>query len=251
MASHRHRLNAIAVAGSLAQKPGRGGHTWVLLQYLLGFRKLGWDVLFLDRLDQGMCVSENGAPAPLEDSWNVRYFRDVMSQFGLDGSYGLLCDGGNTTIGLGRRELLARVSASAGLINIMGYLNDAELLAAAPRRVFLDIDPGFGQLWQESGQHETFAGHDSFVTIAENIGRPDCGIPTCGLNWITTRQPIVVDQWPAVASQADAPISSVATWRGAYAPVTRNGTSYGLRVHEFRKYAMLPRLSTARFELAL
>ena len=44
-------MKSIVFAGSLAQKPGRGGHTWVFLQYLLGFRKLGWDVLFIDRLD--------------------------------------------------------------------------------------------------------------------------------------------------------------------------------------------------------
>ena len=42
----------IVVAGSLAQKPGHGGHTWVFLNYLLGFKRLGWDVLFLDRLEK-------------------------------------------------------------------------------------------------------------------------------------------------------------------------------------------------------
>ena len=37
----------IALSGSLAQRPGAAGHTWVFLQYLLGFRRLGWDVLFV------------------------------------------------------------------------------------------------------------------------------------------------------------------------------------------------------------
>jgi hypothetical protein len=41
----------IIVAGSLAQRPRIGGHTWVFLQYLLGFQRLGWDVLFLDRIE--------------------------------------------------------------------------------------------------------------------------------------------------------------------------------------------------------
>ena len=53
-------MKSIVIAGSLAQKPGRGGHTWVFLQYLLGFRKLGWDVLFVDRLEPEMCVDEAG-----------------------------------------------------------------------------------------------------------------------------------------------------------------------------------------------
>ena len=252
MAATRAKVKSIAIAGSLAQKPGRGGHTWVLLQYLLGFRKLGWNVMFLDRLEPQMCIAENGEAAPLAHSWNVRYFRDVMTRFGLDGSYGLLCDGGTSTIGLTRAEILAGVSASSGLIIIMGFLNDQEVLAAAARRVFLDIDPGFGQLWLESGQHDSFRGHDAFVTIAENMGRPECGVPSCGLEWITTRQPVVLERWPAAhCCPADAPISTVATWRGAYAPVTHNGSTDGLRAHEFRKFAALPRLTGGRFEVAL
>ena len=30
----------MVLAGSLAQKPRHGGHTWVFLQYLLGFKRL-------------------------------------------------------------------------------------------------------------------------------------------------------------------------------------------------------------------
>lgn len=243
-------MKSIVIAGSLAQKPGRGGHTWVLLQYVLGFRKLGWDVLFLDRLEPEMCIDE-GAPSPIEDSWNVRYFLDVMDRFGLAGSYGLLCENGANTIGLDRAEILARASDSAALINLMGFLKDDEILSAVPARVFLDIDPGFGQMWQALGQHETFGGHDAYVTIAENMGQSDCLIPTCGLDWITTRQPIVLDEWPVADDRGQGAITSVASWRGAYGPIVHDGTTYNLRAHEFRKFAALPRLAPGRFELAL
>ena len=37
----------IVIAGCIAQKPNQAGHTWQYLQYLLGFRRLGWKVLFL------------------------------------------------------------------------------------------------------------------------------------------------------------------------------------------------------------
>ena len=85
------------------------------------------------------------------------------------------------------------------------------------------------------------SGHDAHVTIAENIGQPSCGIPTCGLDWITTRQPVVLNQWPAVGSDAASrPITSVVSWRGAYGPVTYAGHTYGLRAREFRKFATLP-----------
>jgi hypothetical protein len=233
----------------------------VFLQYVLGFRKLGWDVLFLDRLEPEMCTDETGARAPLEHSANVRYFVDVMSRFGLDGCYGLLSkgNGGNgsngtaSTIGLNRAQIIERVAASSALINVMGFLDDEEILAAAPQRVFLDIDPGFGQMWCALGQHDAFRGHDAHVTIAENIGKPSCAIPTCGLEWVTTKQPVVMDEWTDVGGTRceHAAITSVASWRGAYGPVEYRGRTYGLRVHELRKFAALPRLCRQPFELAL
>jgi hypothetical protein len=244
-------MKSIVIAGSVAQKPGRGGHTWVFLQYLLGFRKLGWDVLFVDRLEPGMCVDEEGHQVSAAESWNVRYLADVMRRFGLDRDFAVLCDGGST-IGLTREKLIARVRSSAALINVMGFLNDEEILATARRRIFLDIDPGFGQMWHVLGLRDIFQGHDDHITIAENIGRPSCGIPTCGLEWTTTRQPVVLEQWPDVEDDgASRPITSVVSWRGAYGPLTYAGHTYGLRAREFRKFATLPESCEGRFELAL
>jgi hypothetical protein len=243
---------SIAIAGSLAQKPGRGGHTWVFLQYLLGFRKLGWDVLFVDSLEPEMCVDEAGARGPVVNSWNVRYLNDVMCRFGLGDSFALLFDGGSRTIGMSRSALLERLRSSSALINVMGYLQDEEVLAAAARRVFLDIDPGFGQMWQALGLHDAFHGHDAFVTIGERIGQSSCVVPTCGLDWITTRQPVVLDEWPVTfADLAARPVTSIVSWRGAYGPVTYQGKEYGLRPREFRKFASLPKCAGGRFEVAL
>jgi hypothetical protein len=132
----------------------------------------------------------------------------------------------------------------------MGFLDDPEILAAARRRVFLDIDPGFGQMWRALGLADVFAGHDDFVTIGRNIGNPDCTIPACGLPWITTSQPVVLEHWP-VAPARGGPFTSVVTWRGPFAPIEYRGVTYGLRAHEFRKFAQLPRLSGSPFEIAL
>jgi hypothetical protein len=73
----------IVVAGSVAQRPHRGGHTWVFLQYLLGFRRLGWDVLLVDRLEADMHVDRRGRPTMAERSANVDYLARVMDRCGL------------------------------------------------------------------------------------------------------------------------------------------------------------------------
>ena len=44
--------DTVVVAGALARRPHQAKHTWQFLQYLLGFKKLGFDVLFLDRLEK-------------------------------------------------------------------------------------------------------------------------------------------------------------------------------------------------------
>ena len=240
----------IVVAGALAQKAGHGGLTWVFLQYLLGFRRLGFDVLFLDRLEPEMCFNERGRPCDVTRSANLRYLVDVMRSFGLERSFALFYDQGRQVVGLSRSAAREQLRSSLFLLNVMGYLDDTELLAAAPRRVFLDIDPGFGQMWQALGLHETFRGHDDHVTIAERIGKPECEVPTCGISWITTPQPVVLDHWTTQPVNGST-FTSVASWRGPYGPLEYGGKTYGLRVHEFRKFMSLPRLTGRAFELAL
>jgi hypothetical protein len=235
----------------MAQRPGQGGHTWLFLQYLLGFRRLGWDVLFLDRLDPDMCRDADGRPCPAEQSTAFQYLNRVMQQYGLGGDFAVACDGGKAYLGLPRGDVLERVKRSALLLNVMGFFNDPEVLSAAPRRVFLDIDPGFGQMWRQLGLHDPFKGHDEFVTIGLNVGAPGCEVPTCGLKWITTPQPVVLEHWPMRPPNPTGPVTSVCTWRGDWGGVEYNGKVYGLRVHEFRKFIALPRLTARPFELAL
>ena len=96
-------------------------------------------------------------------------------------------------------------------------------------------------MWRALGLADIFAGHDAHVTIAERIGQPDCTIPTCGLSWITTPQPVVLDAWPATPLPAGPPrFTSIASWRGAYGPIDYEGHRYGLRVHQLRRFADLP-----------
>ena len=241
----------IAVAGALAQRPGRGGHAWVFLQYLIGLRRLGWDVVFVDRLEPGMCVDQNGQPCSVEESENLAYVDRVMTEFGFAGCYCVLDSAGGCTFGLTRSELARKLTDSAFLLNVMGYLTDKELLAKPRRRVFLDIDPGFTQMWQALGLADMIAGHEVHVTVGENIGRADCAIPTCGVEWITTPPPVVLDEWPWTDQPATS-ISGIGSWRGPYGPVRYGDVDYGLRVHEFRRFADVPaRCRSSVFDYAL
>jgi hypothetical protein len=234
-------VSCVAVGGALAQRPGYGGHAWALLNYLLGFRRLGHDVVFLDRLTPEMAPSAAAREACVD--WLVR----VMEGAGLTGCYSLFM--GAETVGLSRQEALERVRSSVLLLNVMGFVDDEEILAVSPRNVFLDIDPGFGQMWRQLGLHDPFAGHDAFVTVGEGIGEDECLIPTCGIEWVTSPHPIAIEEWPLAGSGGR--VTSVGSWRGPYDPVEYEGRRFGLRAHELRKLIGLPSLVEAEIELAL
>jgi hypothetical protein len=254
-ASTHHRWitdkRSVVVAGSLAQRPHRGGHASVFLQYLLGFKRLGWDVLFVDVLGRDAAVDGRGRRCAPESSTGARYLRGVAERSGLGADVTLLDDAGRPVLGRSRAEVAERVRRSDLLLNVMGFLDDEQLLEHARLRVFLDIDPGFGQMWKALDLADVFAGHHAFATVGLNVGAPECTIPTCGIDWITTPPPIVLDQWPVAPSNPGGPFTSVCAWRGPFGPIEYGGTRYGLRVHELRRLAALPRRSDERFELAL
>jgi hypothetical protein len=45
--------------------------------------------------------------------------------------------------------------------------------------------------------------------------------------------------------------TTVASWRGAFGPLEYHGRTYGLRVHEFRRFFGLPGRASVPFEVAL
>jgi hypothetical protein len=237
----------IAVAGGLAQRPGRAGHAWVFATWLLGLRALGFAVVFVDRLEPEWIGGS------VEGSAQARWLADVMARFGLADDWALVHAGGARSLGLAHEALRARLDDAALLVNAMGFLNDRDLLARPAKRAYLDLDPGWSQLWREQGLHDGLAGHDAHVTVGLNVGRPDCGVPTCGLDWIPTPPPVLVDAWsPAEeAPPGDGAFTSIATWRGPHAPLRHDGARHGVRAHAFRPLAALPRETGARCRLAL
>ena len=246
-----NRSKRIVVGGSVAQRAGQGGHTWLFVQYVLGLKRLGWDVLLLDRLEPDMCRDAAGAPCAFEQSANLAYWQTVIDRFGLRGCASLSYNGGEHVIGVPRRQALDHVRSSACVLNVMGFIDDAAVLEAAALNVFVDIDPGFTQMWQDLGQTDFLDGHDAFVTVGANLGRPDCAIPTCGRDWIPWRQPVLLDCWGGSTPDRPARFSSVGAWRGPYDPVAHGGRTYGLRAHEFRRFVSLPGAVDQQFEVAL
>jgi hypothetical protein len=61
----------------------------------------------------------------------------------------------------------------------------------------------------------------------------------------------VLEHWPAVPTLELERFTTIASWRGTYGPVEYEGKTFGLKVHEFRKFLELPQRAPGRFEVAL
>jgi hypothetical protein len=239
----------ILFSGMVAGDPGQGGATWAVLQYVLGLRRLGHEVCLIEPVAEG---SLRPAGAPLGETRQAAYFREVARDFELGGAAALLRAGTKETVGVPYDDLRALARRADVLFNVSGMLTDPPLLEPVPRRVYLDLDPAFVQLWHAAqGVDMRFARHTHFVTVGMNVGREGCRVPTCGVRWIKTLQPVVLERWPV----ADGPPvrdcwTTVGNWRG-YGSVEYGGVHYGQKAHSMRRLIGLPGRTGECFELAM
>ena len=254
-------MPVVIVSGAVANKPRNGGEAWVRLSWALGLRRLGFDVYFVEQISPATCFDEVGAPAGFESCANRDYFWSVMRRFGLAEKSALVCAAGEDVQcdGLTWDRLLDVAAAAEMLVNISGHLTLAPVTGRIRRKAYVDIDPGFTQFWHaDPATKFRVEGHDLYFTIGENINSPRCAIPTAGIDWRPVRQPVVLDDWPVTETDQRGRFTTVASWRAPFGPVQFGGRTYGLKLHEFRKFLALPRLAAQKsdgvapvFELAL
>jgi hypothetical protein len=224
----------ILLSGRLAGVPGQGGATWAILQYALGFRRLGHEVAFVEPVD-------SATPEV------VAYFSRVADEFGLDAA--LVVAGTEETVGSPYDHVVEAARTADVLVNVSGVLRD-EALLEPPVRVYLDLDPAFSQLWHEDGIDVGLDGHTHFATVGQALGQPGCDIPTVARDWIPTVPPVVLERWPRADRIEHDALTTVGNWRG-YGSIERNGTHYGQKAHSLRNFLDLPAMTGERFELAL
>ena len=237
----------IVVGGMIAAVPRQGGATWAVLQYLLGFARLGHAVYFVEEVD-GKDLEPEGAA--IGRSANVRYCRNVMREHELDRSWALVHRGTRDTAGLSYDSLTRIAGETSVLIDISGTLADVELFSAVPVRVYLDLDPAFTQLWDAHGIDMRLNGHTHFVTVGQSIGTADCDVPTGGRTWRITWPPVVLDQWPTATRVSHDAFTTVANWR-SYGALEHDGVHYGQKAHSLRRFMTLPTRTPEQFLLAL
>ena len=96
----------ILISGSMAGHPvGYGGNIWAFLQWVLGFRRLGFDVYYVEERQGKDLMDEDFKPAPFSKSANAQSFRRLIDRFDLGDRAALLEAGTSAHVGLSREDI--------------------------------------------------------------------------------------------------------------------------------------------------
>lgn len=241
----------IIVLGYLVRGP-IGGLAWHYLQYVIGLAALGHDVYYLeDASEYGACYDPRTLVKGDEPSYGLAFAADAFDRLGLAERWAYYDPRTAHWVGPAAPRV-AEICRTADIVLNVSAINPITAgLERVPVRALIDTDPAFTQILhlQDPERLALAQRHTAFFTFGESIPGGRSAVPSDGLPWQATRQPLVLDKWPVTPGPSDGPFSSVLFWN-SYAPVEYAGRRYGMKSASFDPYVDVPRLSGSRFELA-
>jgi hypothetical protein len=226
------KLRVIVASYGTSRFPEFAGSAWVRLQYMLGLQRLGVECYWVDRLSE---------IDPLTHHHSLEYvtsrFAGMAARFGFEDRFCIIYNDGERYFGLSEEELNAVVDGTDLLLNISGHLMDDSVLMRIPRRAYVDVDPGFTQMWGDELLH--FSTHNYFFTTGQNVGTCRFPIATNGIDWVSILPPVALQEWPDRTDERCTRISTVADWHASQGALFQ-GEIYGGKQSEFIRYLRVP-----------
>jgi hypothetical protein len=231
------------------------GVLWQTLHYLVGFRRLGWDVRYVEAHARtpSMFSRREGDPGSRRAA---EFLQRLFAPFGLGDAWAFhaLHDDGRCW-GMERSALFDAYRSAEFIINLHGGTRPRAEHADTGRLVFLGTDPVQleVELWKSRDETREFLdAHRAWFTFGENYGNPDCGLPVSERYELRpTRQPVVLDFWKSTGPDTGL-YTTVGNWSQPFRQVRyRKEIYHWSKDLEFRKFLNLPGRSERNFELAL
>lgn len=225
-----------------------GGHAWVFLNWALGLKAAGAQVVLLEKMrfadDHETLLTRLSA------------FHERIGALGLDVEVTLLeTSEQSERLAEIRTDLAAltvpleHVFATADLFLNFRYGIKQDVVDRFARSALVDIDPGLLQGWITAGTVAP-ARHDMQFSIGETVGQPGAAFPDCGLTWHHTRPPVHLPSWPMCEAPAGAPFTTVTNWWGEYEMLNGESINNEKRTH-FVDNIDLPSQTRTAIELAI
>ena len=245
----------IVVWGYLAARP-YGGMTWQVLHHLAGFRRLGFDVWY---------VEDSDIPLQHPETWwvtgdhtaNVAYADHWMRAIGLEDRWIVRPPGKREEItNAGAMTLRSLYATADAVFNVCGSHILRDEHDAIDCLVLLETDPVLYQVGVALGSGELIRELERYAflfTYAENLGNADSRVPVEHFEWLPTRPPVCVDWWTTTEPPPiDAALTTVGNWHNAEKDLDWDGETYHWqKSREFERVMTLPSDSEMPLELAL
>jgi hypothetical protein len=251
---HLFNKQKILVLGYIIRGP-LAGMTWHYLNYVLGLRKFGHDIFYLE--DSGdteySCYNPVRNTNDTDPSYGLRYANKVFTQFDLKNNWAYFDKHTNSWLGNRSEIALKKISDADVLINISVSNPIRTWLERIPVRIVIDTDPVFTQIRNltDPARRQLCDAHTHYFTFGENYGKEYCTIPADGFDWKPARQPVFIDAWKNNISSTHNGWTTVMQW-DSYKEREYLGKVYGMKSKTFQQYIDLPsRNSNEKFQLAV
>jgi hypothetical protein len=244
----------LVVWGLMASSPF-GGMVWQVLHHLEGFRRLGYDVWYVEDSDRPAL-----APRSLEWTDDVRgnlawldrwmHWADMGDRWVYRTPGAEMVQG--ATDGHGLQELYRRAAA---VVNLCGAQELTPRHDEIRCLIYLETDPVPSQVALSDGDERWrryLDRHHALFTYGTNLGSALCPIPTAGYDWRPTVPPVVVDWWSSDAASRDSRFTTVLQWSNKGKDVEWNGEVLRWsKDGEFARYLPVARSTEAKLAVAL
>lgn len=248
------RRARIVVLGAITRYPV-SGIVWLTLQYVLGFRQLGYDCYYVE--------SHGGTPRAFVENHDdgargaAAFLARLMARFDLSDRWAFhVTRGDRRCYGLSETELWHLYSSASLIVNLHGATIPQPEQAATGRLIYIGTDPVLIEIQLHQGSRDAYKllePHVAFFTWAGNHGKAGCRLPQSDrFVFQPTRQPVLVDLWSDNGHASTGRFTTIAGWRQLWREIWFEGEIYHWSKHfEFLKFLSLPSKSAAPFELAL
>lgn len=233
------------------------GVIWQHIHYIVGLQRLGHDVYYVEdsaRLPYNPETFEVG-----EDfQYAARLLAQLSREFEFQRRWAFCARylPKNPTAGLSIQKIRQLYRGADAILNVCGTQEFNDDLLKSDRILYVESDPGVEQIKVDKGVVSTrryLRRHHALFTFGENVGTRDFPVPTHGLKWLPTRQPVVTDIWRSKRSPGrGAVFTSIANWStSGLKDISWRGKKYlWSKSLEFLRFIGAPKASGETFELA-
>ena len=246
----------IVVMGFMGSMP-IAGVIWQHVHYIVGLQRLGHDVYYIEDSAR-IPYNPETFEVTNEFDYTARLLSRLSREFEFRNRWAFCARylPGNPTAGLSLKGIRQLYREADAILNICGAQEFNDDLLVSDRILYIESDPGVEQIKIDKGVKSTMqylGRHHALFTFGENIGTKSFAVPSHGLKWLPTRQPVVTDLWRTRRSPSRAAVfTSVANWStSGLKDITWRGEKYlWSKSREFLRFIAAPKKARETFELA-